>query len=91
MKDNGQADKAERKKCEHLLAFLRDLNRCRDLDSLAQAILEHAIALVPQAQSGSFLVLNEEEGVFEYRAAVGWDLARLSRIKIPKDCIVQRK
>jgi PAS domain-containing protein len=36
-------------------------------------------------------VLNEEEGVFEYRAAVGWDLARLSRIKIPKDCIVQRK
>jgi hypothetical protein len=32
MKDNGQADKAEKKKCEHLLAFLRDLNRCRDLD-----------------------------------------------------------
>ena len=35
-------------------------------------------------------MLNEAEEAFEYRAAVGWDLKRLSQIKIPKEAIIQR-
>lgn len=74
-----------------VVEFLRELNRLRDLDSLAQWILEYAVKAVPGAQAGSFLVLNEELGMFEYRAAVGWDIKELSRIRIPKDQTLQAK
>ena len=72
-----------------LLEFLRELNRRRDLASLGQWLLEYAVRLVPGAKAGSFLVLDEERGVFKFRAAVGWDLKELLEIEIPKDQIVQ--
>lgn len=68
-----------------LLEFLRQLNRRRDLASLGQWLLEYAVRLVPGAKAGSFLVLDEERGVFKFRAAVGWDLKELVEIEIPKD------
>lgn len=37
------------------------------------------------------MVLNDAEGVFEYQAAVGWDLEKLAPIKIPKEYILQRQ
>lgn len=74
----------------YLMQFLRASNRGADLSDLTQTILEYALVVVPQAQSGTFLVLNDDEGVFEYRAAVGWDLQRLSQVKIPKECVIQR-
>ncbi|QAA76488.1 MAG: hypothetical protein BIP78_0722 [Candidatus Bipolaricaulis sibiricus] len=76
---------------EHVLWFLRAINRGVDLPELARTILEYALQCIPQAQSGTFLVLNDEEGVFEYCAAVGWDLDRLARIRIPREAIVQRQ
>lgn len=76
---------------QHLVEFLRAINRGHDLSELTQTVLKYALSLVPQAQTGTFLVLNDEEGVFEYQAAIGWDLERLSRIKIPKECILQRQ
>lgn len=76
---------------QHLVEFLRAINRGRDLSELTHTVLEYALSLVPQAQTGTFLVLNDEGGVFEYQAAIGWDLERLSRIKIPKQCILQHQ
>ncbi len=81
----------KKRELEFLVQVLRALNRGYDLARLAQTILEHAVSLVPQAQTGCFLVLNDEQGAFEYQAAVGWDLERLAQIKIPKECILQRK
>jgi len=86
----GKAEWKGQPQPEQLIGFLRELNRNRDLDSLAHAILHYAVSTVPQAQSGSFLLLNEAEDAFEYRAAVGWDLERLSQIKIPKEAVIQR-
>ena len=77
-------------KLEWLLGFLRALNRSPRLEPVLEAVLEYAISVVPGAQSGSLLVLNEEDGVFEYRAAVGWDMEKLSRVRIPKDKILQK-
>ncbi|MBC7093798.1 diguanylate cyclase, partial [Candidatus Bipolaricaulota bacterium] len=73
-----------------LLQFLRDLNRGHTLAAVAEAVLRYAISVVPGAQTGSLLVLNDETGVFEFRAAVGWDMEKLARIRIPKDKIIQR-
>lgn len=75
----------------HAIDFLRALNRGLKLDELAKSVLNHALSQVPRAQGGSLIVLNKAEGAFEFRAAVGWDLARLSRIKIPMDRLLQRK
>lgn len=86
----GKAERKRQPQPEELVEFLRELNRNRDLDSLAHAILRYAVSIVPQAQSGGFLLLNEAEDAFEYRAAVGWDIRRLSQIKVPKEALIQR-
>lgn len=71
------------------IELLRALNRDSPLPAVAHTILEHALKILPQAQSASFLVLNDAEGVFEYQAAVGYDLDRLAQVKIPKDRVLQ--
>jgi len=74
---------------KQVVEFLRELNRRRDLASLGQWLLEYAVRLVPGAKAGSFLVLDEDRGVFRYRAAVGWVLKELAEIEIPKDQSIQ--
>jgi len=75
---------------EQLVEFLRELNRTQDLETLAQVVLGHAVSLVPGAQRGSFMLLNRDTDVFEFRAAVGWDLATLRTITIPAPSVLQR-
>ena len=84
-KEDTSSSSAELKR---LVGFLREINRRRDLASLGQWLLEYAVKLVPGAKAGSFLVLDEERGVFKYRAAVGWDLKELVEIEIPKGCLL---
>lgn len=74
-----------------VLKFLRDLNRGRSLAEIARTVLRYAMQVVPGAQSGTLLVLNAALGVFEYAAAEGWDMDALSRIRIPKDRLIQRQ
>lgn len=74
-----------------LVEFLRALNRDPALPAVARTILEHALEILPQAQSATFLSLNDEEGVFEYQAAVGYDLGELSRLKLPRDRTIQHQ
>ncbi len=75
---------------EHLIAFLRELNRTRNLEALAQVVIEHAVALVPGAQRGSFMLLNRERGCYEFRAAVGWDMEKLRHVCIPEAKALQK-
>ncbi|MGC9529363.1 MAG: GAF domain-containing protein [Candidatus Bipolaricaulaceae bacterium] len=74
----------------HLLRLLRALNRSPSLDAVATVILEQAISMVPGAQAGSLLVLDQPAGGFRFRAAVGWDMARLSQLVIPEEKMLQR-
>jgi diguanylate cyclase (GGDEF)-like protein/PAS domain S-box-containing protein len=75
----------ERLPPRQLVELLRELNRRRDLDSLARWFMESALKLVPQAQAARFLMLDETSGEFVHRAAVGWDLSRLAEIRIPQE------
>ncbi|MCI2425913.1 diguanylate cyclase [Candidatus Acetothermia bacterium] len=70
--------------------FLRELRRNHNLEELANTILTQMIAIVPGAQCGACLILDDGERVFAFRAAIGWDMAKLSHIKIPQDWILQQ-
>ncbi len=78
------------KKLPQLRHFLRELRRNHNLEELANTILNQIIAIVPGAQCGSCLILNEGKRAFEFRAAIGWDIAKLSPVKIPQDWILQQ-
>ncbi len=73
------------------LEFLRELNRSRDLDKLAQVVVEHGVNLVPGAQRGSFIMLNRTTGCYEFRAAMGWDMEALRRVTFPASQLLQRQ
>jgi diguanylate cyclase (GGDEF)-like protein len=50
-----------------------------DLEAAYRQVLEEAVELVPGAEAGSLLVL--EEGRYAFRAAVGYDLEALARVR----------
>ncbi|MFO8033896.1 MAG: PAS domain S-box protein, partial [Candidatus Bipolaricaulota bacterium] len=78
------------RRSDHLIEFLRELNRSRDLVTLAQAVLEYAVSVAPGAQRGSFMLLNRETDCYEFRAAVGWPLDKLRDIALPARRVLQR-
>jgi GAF domain-containing protein len=56
----------------------------KPLEALYQEVLEEAVRQVPGAEAGSLLVL--EEGVYRFRAAVGYDLEGLKGVAFrPED------
>ncbi len=52
-----------------------------DIDKLLQNILEIAVKLVPNAESGSILIHKDDE-FMEFRAAVGYDLNLLKEVNL---------
>ena len=52
-----------------------------NIDRLLQNILEIAVELVPNSESGSILVKNEDD-IMEFHAAVGYDLSMLKDIHL---------
>lgn len=70
--------------------FLERLNAETDLAAILQCILEETLSLVPHADSGVALLLNEETGLLEFVAAVGWDLAALQAISFQPEWHIQR-
>jgi diguanylate cyclase (GGDEF)-like protein/PAS domain S-box-containing protein len=80
---------AERARLEREVAFSRSLVDLTNellatrLDArFHQHALERAIALVPDAEGGSMLLRSDEDGRFEYVAAVGYDLETLRAIRL---------
>lgn len=74
-----------------VLELLRGVGRARALPDLAEAVLQFALRLVPKAQAGSILLLNELLGRYEFVAAAGWDLEKLRPLTLPKERLVQHR
>ncbi len=70
--------------------FLERLNAETDLAAILRLILEETLSLVPHADSGVALLLNEKTGLLEFVAAVGWDLAALQAISFQPEWHIQR-
>lgn len=75
------------------LALIRALNQAmepmlreQDLDRVLPLILETAIHLIPNAQTGSLLV--KEGPVFKFKAAHGFELEVLKKVEIPLESSV---
>ena len=70
---------------EYLNDLVRVLNEAQSLQELMEKIIRHGIELLmPKANAGSFLLLNERTDCFEFKAAVGRDLAFLQKAKMPE-------
>ncbi len=76
---------------QKLLRLLREVQQSRSVGEAGEAALRYAMSKIPQAQAGALLLLNQRRGCFEFRAAVGWDPAKLSRVAIPQERILQRQ
>ncbi|MFQ5795880.1 MAG: GAF domain-containing protein [Candidatus Bipolaricaulia bacterium] len=81
-------DITERKRAENRIRsvnrFMRVMNETSNLEELMNVILEQVIDMIPNADGGSFVILNEQENVFEFRAARGWDLETLKQIRFSR-------
>lgn len=53
------------------MRLLQGVGQARSLQDLAESVLRFALGLVPKAQAGSVLLLNEFLGHFEFVAAIG--------------------
>jgi diguanylate cyclase (GGDEF)-like protein/PAS domain S-box-containing protein len=87
----GRSGADSRYSAEDVVKQFRLFARNPGLSAVGQGFLYSALALIPHAQSGTLLQLNEKEGVYEYKAAVGWDLEELSAYKIPQQELLQRQ
>ncbi|MDD3477760.1 MAG: sensor domain-containing diguanylate cyclase [Candidatus Izemoplasmatales bacterium] len=65
---------------ESLMKVTTEILKTERLDDVLHLVLEEAMKLVPKAQAGSILVYNGKE--MEYRAAVGYNLAKLKMITL---------
>jgi signal transduction histidine kinase len=66
-----------------LIDLYQLLRTARPLDALLDAILSAALRSIPGAQRGSIMV--REDTVLVYRAAAGYDLAMLRKVRLPAD------
>jgi signal transduction histidine kinase/CheY-like chemotaxis protein len=66
-----------------LIDLYQLLRTARPLDELLDAILTTALRSIPGAQRGSIMV--REDAVLVYRAAVGYNLAMLRKVRLPAD------
>ncbi len=62
---------------------LKSINEAYTLEEMLVTIIKASKELLPKAQGGSFLMLNETEEMFEFQAVVGRNLAQLQRVRLP--------
>jgi len=68
--------------------FLKELNQAKELEPLLNLIIERGIELLgDKANAGSFLVWNDVERRFEFRAAVNRNLARMTKLSLTREWI----
>jgi len=64
--------------------FLERLSNEDSLQPLLQLILEEAVDLIPNANSGTAQLFDEQTDHFRFSAAVGWSFETLSTIELPR-------
>lgn len=71
------------------LALLEKLAQAETVPQIAELALQHAINLLPGAETGSFLFWDEKHGVFRFVASVGWDLNELKTVWFKPEELLQ--
>ena len=69
--------------------LLEKLLRAGSIPEIAETAIRHAIGLIPDARSGSFLWRDADRGVYRYVAAVGWDLKLLEGVEFKPEELLQ--
>lgn len=77
----------QKQRMQSLISFLQALNRPSSLKELLEIIIREGLALLPQANAGTFLLLDMPSNCFQYQAAIGRNLADLQKAAIPYDHI----
>jgi len=63
-----------------IMDIMGEILTSESIESFLQLVLDKAIELTPKAQKGSVLLFKD--GILEYKAAKGYDLAKLKNIKL---------
>lgn len=72
---------------EAMMNITAEILKNDQFDEVLQMILDEAIKVIPKAQAGSILIYNGE--VMEYRAASGYRLSKLQKIKLRVEDLFQ--
>ncbi len=85
----GWSEKYKRKfqALQSILMFMDKFLRTRELSETVdfQEILEDAVKIVPGAEAGSIIL--EEDGEYAFKAAVGYSLKELSKVRLKADLL----
>ena len=63
-----------------MMNITSEILSCGNIDILLQKVLEKALELIPNAQKGSILIL--EDGLLHFRACIGYDYEILKRVRL---------
>jgi diguanylate cyclase (GGDEF)-like protein/PAS domain S-box-containing protein len=80
---------SEDKRESFYLALLEKLAQAETVPQIAELALQHAISILPEAKTGSFLLWDEQQKVFKYVACVGWDLDELKHVWFKPEDLLQ--
>jgi diguanylate cyclase (GGDEF)-like protein len=72
---------------EGMMKITTEILENDEFDDVLQMILNEAVNVMPKAQAGSILIFNGE--LMEYRAALGYDLKNLQKIKLKVEDLFQ--
>jgi diguanylate cyclase (GGDEF)-like protein len=81
--DNKEIEKYNEIK-DVMLQISNSIVYIKNMDALLQLFVNSAVQILDKADTASILIKNEED-LFEFKAAVGFDLEELSKIKLPMD------
>ncbi len=84
----GLAALEERERHQAIGALFMELLE-KPMEALYAELLEKAVTWVPGSEAGSLLVWEEEEGVYRYQAAVGYNLPELRGIGFSQEAMAQ--
>ncbi len=70
--------------------IVRGINKEFDLERLLQALLQHGMKLLPDAEKASILLLNREMREFTIAASIGYDPTTIRGICIPEEEMIRR-
>jgi len=72
---------------EMMLSMTSRMLKTNFFDDVLQMILEEAIKVIPKAESGSILIYNGD--IMEYKAACGYDLKELQKVRLRYEDLFQ--
>ena len=82
-----------RQQTEELATFdgiVRTINRETVLEKVLHVLLEEGMKLFPQAQKGSFLLRNSDDGLFRFAIMIGYDEELLEDIALTEAEVLHR-